>query len=169
MSSETDHAGSAAMQGPYSYSLNLNQTNQEDIIKRLDKWNRIHTPNWSDNNAVRFKAEQLSLYVHDSDGRLIGGLLGTTHSVRGWFDINVLFVEEANRGCRLGSALMRHAEEEAYSKGCRYARVATGSHQAPGFYEKIGYTLYGSLENFPHGVTFCWYKKRLQVPESGSE
>jgi hypothetical protein len=44
------------------------------------------------NHDGRFEAEQLSLYVHGSDGMLIGGLLGTTHSLRGWLDINALLV-----------------------------------------------------------------------------
>ena len=157
----------AAEPGPYTFDLNLNQERQDDIIARLDVWNKTHTPNHEANRDERFTEEPIQLFALDSEGKLIGGLIGQTHSLREWLAISILFVDESSRGRGLGRELMKRAEDEAYHRGCRYARVATGRHQAAGFYERLGYTLYAELENFPPGVTFCWYSKRLAEPESG--
>ena len=56
---------------------------------------------------------------------------------------------------------MEQGEAEAVRRGCLYARLSTGHHQAPGFYEKIGYVLYGKLENCPPGDTSYYYRKDL--------
>jgi ribosomal protein S18 acetylase RimI-like enzyme len=45
--------------------------------------------------------------------------------------------------------------------GCRYARLATGNYQAPAFYQKLGYTLYGTLEHCPPGETAFYFWKLL--------
>jgi ribosomal protein S18 acetylase RimI-like enzyme len=41
------------------------------------------------------------------------------------------------------------------------ARLATSNFQAPGFYERLGYSLYGKLENCPPGETAYYYWKEL--------
>ena len=56
---------------------------------------------------------------------------------------------------------MMQAEQEARRRGCRYARLATGNYQAPDFYPKLGYVLYGTLENCPAGVTVYYFYKEL--------
>ncbi len=151
----------------YAFDFSFNKERQDDIIGRLDAWNRSHTPNHEANRDARFAEEPIQLYALDPEGNLVGGLIGQTHSLREGLAVNILFVDESCRGRGLGRELMQRAEDEAYRRGCRYARVATASHQAPGFYERLGYTRYGTLENFPPGVTFCWYAKRLAEPASG--
>ncbi|HAK36566.1 MAG TPA: biphenyl 2,3-dioxygenase, partial [Pantoea sp.] len=49
----------------------------------------------------------------------------------------------------VGTQLIRAAEEEARRRGCRYAQVDTASFQARPFYEKLGYSLRFSLDNYP--------------------
>jgi GNAT superfamily N-acetyltransferase len=44
---------------------------------------------------------------------------------------------------------MQAAEQEARDRGCRFAQVDTASFQARPFYEKLGYTLRFSLDNYP--------------------
>ncbi len=56
---------------------------------------------------------------------------------------------------------MKRAEEEARRRGCLYARLATSTFQAPGFYEKLGYVLYGRLEDCPPSDTSLYYRKDL--------
>ncbi len=154
-------------QPAYAFDFSFNKERQDDIIARLNDWNRSHTPNHEANSDGRFAVEQIQVFAFDPEGNLVGGLIGQTHSLREWLAVNILFVDESCRGRGLGRELMKRAEDEAYRRGCRHAMVATGIHQAPGFYEKLGYTRYGTLENFPPGVTFCWYAKRLAEPASG--
>jgi GNAT superfamily N-acetyltransferase len=63
---------------------------------------------------------------------------------------------------------MERAEREALRRGCHYARLATGNFQAPVFYQKLGYTLYGTLENCPPGETVFYFWKKLDPAPNGS-
>src|SRR5580658_9732230 len=104
MTIETDLAitrpftATASNASQYSFDFAFNQERQDDVIAGLNAWNKSHSPNWNNNNDGRFTVEQISLYVLDMEGKLIGGLLGQTHSVREWFAVNVLFVDEQSRG-----------------------------------------------------------------------
>ena len=55
------------------------------------------------------------------------------------------------RGEGLGARLMNQAEDQAKLRGCRGAQVDTVSFQAPGFYEKLGFRIIGTVEGFPTG------------------
>ena len=103
----------------------------------------------------------LHLYVLDEAGGILGGLVGRTHAIPSWFEISVIWVIERFRYQGLGRHLMERAEQEAYQRGCRYARLATSNFQAPAFYQKIGYTLYGTLENCPPGEKVFYFWKKL--------
>lgn len=70
-------------------------------------------------------------------------------------------MDEDHRGRGIGRGLMGCAKEEARRRGCLYARLATSTFQAPGFYEKMGYVLYGRLEDCPPSDTSLYYRKDL--------
>ncbi|HQT89835.1 MAG TPA: GNAT family N-acetyltransferase [Acidiphilium sp.] len=90
---------------------------------------------------------------------IIGGLWGHT----GWdyLHIEYLVVPEAIRGSGIGRELMRQAEDEAVRRGCHRAWLDTFSFQARGFYERLGYTVFGMLEDFPPGHSRFFLKKLL--------
>ena len=97
----------------------------------------------------------------DQEQTVVGGLIGRTHSIPEWLEVSVVWVDEAWRGRGLGRELMMRAEQEARRRSCRYARLATSDFQAPDFYRKLGYALYGTLENCPRGVTVYYFRKDL--------
>jgi len=47
--------------------------------------------------------------------------------------------------------LMNEAERLARQRGCNGAQVDTASFQAPEFYEKLGFRIIGTVEDFPPG------------------
>jgi ribosomal protein S18 acetylase RimI-like enzyme len=55
------------------------------------------------------------------------------------------------RGSGLGRHLMRQAEEEARSRSCRGVWLDTYSFQARGFYERLGFVVFGTIEDYPPG------------------
>ena len=57
--------------------------------------------------------------------------------------------------------LMEAVEKEGIKRGSTIAYTNTFPWQAPGFYEKLGYSLYGKLEDFPKGSALSYYSKRL--------
>jgi GNAT superfamily N-acetyltransferase len=109
--------------------------------------------------ARRTGKEPLAAVMHDSRGELIGGLFATVYW--GWLDLDELWIAESWRGQGHGRTLMGMVEEAAVKRGCRLAQVRTWDFQARGFYERFGYIVAGSLEDFPPGRTFYWLRKTL--------
>ncbi|MGQ0697796.1 MAG: GNAT family N-acetyltransferase [Panacagrimonas sp.] len=99
------------------------------------------------------------LAAHDREGRLIGGLLGEWRSY--WLHVDILVVTEPYRRSGLGSALMADAERVAREKNYRGIFLDTFEFQAPRFYEKLGFTRFGSIRNYCDGYDRHFYEKRL--------
>ena len=90
----------------------------------------------------------VGVYVRDENGTMLGGLIGVRKG--DWLNIDYLWVSDTVRGTGVGSQLIRTAEEEARRKGCKHALVDTASFQARPFYEKQGYQLQMSLQDYPY-------------------
>jgi GNAT superfamily N-acetyltransferase len=106
----------------------------------------------------------LTLFVRDGTGQTIGGLRGTTHW--GWLYVSMLVVREPARRQGWGGRLLTAAEAEAAKRGCRHAYLDTFSFQALGFYQKLGYAVFGTLDDFPLGGHRRFFlKKDLASPE----
>jgi ribosomal protein S18 acetylase RimI-like enzyme len=101
----------------------------------------------------------LSLVARTDDGAVIGAALGETG--RGWLHVSVLWVDERSRGRGLGTKLMIAMEAEAVRRGCRGAYLDTFSYQARPFYEKLGYEVFGTLDDYPAGHQRFYMRKRL--------
>ena len=69
-------------------------------------------------------------------------------------------VADALRGKGIGCELMGAAEARAVERGCHSAWVDTFSFQAPGFYRKLGYQVFGELD-YPPGHRRIFLQKRL--------
>lgn len=102
----------------------------------------------------------LAILLRDGERRTIGGALGNSHY--GWVRIELLFLPEALRRQGWGSRLMRAVEDEARARRCVGVRLETLSFQARGFYEKLGYSVIGTLPDYPPGHTLYWLAKRLE-------
>jgi len=102
----------------------------------------------------------LNIAVEDDRGRVVGGLCGRT--VYDWLFVELLFVPEPLRGRGIGAGLMRQAETEAVSRGCHSAWLDTFSFQAREFYERLGYTTFGQLDDYPSGSSRYFMRKRLK-------
>jgi len=100
----------------------------------------------------------LVLTVADATGAVIGGLWGATGY--GWLYTQLLLVPQSLRGQGLGSRLMRQAEGEALQRGCANAWVDTQFGARP-FYERLGYTVFGELDDYPPGFARSFLRKRL--------
>ncbi len=106
----------------------------------------------------------VTFFVRDEEGAIVGGVHGN-YSVSGWLYISTLWVSDVVRGCGYGTRLMLQAEQEAVSHGCRHAYLDTFSFEAVEFYQKLGYTIFGELEDFPAGHRRCFLRKKLSAPD----
>jgi GNAT superfamily N-acetyltransferase len=102
----------------------------------------------------------LDLYVYDDDGELVGGVVADTWG--GWLAIDLVWVREDQRGSGLGSEMLQRIEERARTeRECMGVRLDTWGFQAKPFYEKLGYSVFGVLEDYPLGETEYLLSKRL--------
>lgn len=124
---------------------------QEAIVAPLDVFSRERGFAW--------QPAALTLVLRGDDGSVVGGLIGETQW--GWLRINILAVAESLRGGGWGRQLVEEAERVAVAAGCHSAWVDTFSFQAPGFYQKLGYQVFGELPDYPTGQTRFFLSKRL--------
>lgn len=103
----------------------------------------------------------LVIPIRDDAGSVAGGLWGYT--LFEWLHVQMLFVPEALRRMGVGAALMALAEAEARARGCRGVHVDTFSFQAPPFYQSIGFTLFGRLDDCPPGHDRLYFHKRFDT------
>ena len=78
-----------------------------------------------------------------------------------WLYIASLWVDENHRGEGVGKKLLGLAEKIASEKKCHGIYLYTYSFQSPRFYEKLGFSIFGKLENFCGEHTKYFMKKSL--------
>jgi GNAT superfamily N-acetyltransferase len=98
-------------------------------------------------------------FLKNPRGEWLAGLTGYVWG--GWLHVNLVWVTESLRGQRHGSRLMDAAEAFAAEHGCLGVTLETHSFQAPGFYAKRGYEVFGTLEDYPPGHSKLFLRKRL--------
>lgn len=114
-------------------------------------------------------SEELAILVKDEAGSTKGGLYAKTSGQ--WLFVELLVVPEFARRQGLGAELMSEAEALAREKGCQGIWLDTFSFQAPEFYLRLGYTVFGELEDYPvAGYSRLFMQKRLDLntPDASS-
>jgi len=101
----------------------------------------------------------VQVFIRDGENRVVGGVIG--HAFGGWLYVSLLWVEESLRNKGNGTRLLKMIESEAVKLGCKYAHLDTYSFEARPFYEKHGYTLFATLDNYPEGHRKHFLKKTL--------
>lgn len=101
----------------------------------------------------------VNFFVKSDRGEVMGGLLGSIWG--GCLYITYLWVDEAERGKRWASRLMDAAEAYARKRHCHMVTLDTHSFQARPFYEKRGYEIFGTLDDYPKGHRKFFLKKNL--------
>ncbi|WDP91406.1 MAG: GNAT family N-acetyltransferase [Desulfobacter sp.] len=101
--------------------------------------------------------EEVIIKVMDDCRALAAGIHCTIGG--GWMYIASLWVHEKHRQRGTGTDLLKRAESIAQEKNCVGIYLYTYSFQNPGFYEKRGYRIFGSLEQFCHDHSKLYMKK----------
>ncbi|WP_232015768.1 GNAT family N-acetyltransferase [Sphingobium sp. YG1] len=109
--------------------------------------------------ADKQTALPLLVTLSDESGNEVGGLWGET--AHDWLFVESVFVPEDFRSNGFGTALMLEAEREAKSRGCIGIWLDTYEFQAPAFYKKLGFEVFGTLENSSNELQRYFLKKRL--------
>lgn len=102
----------------------------------------------------------LAVTVLDANGTTLGGVTGRTSL--GVLFLDVFFLPEALRGAGLGRRILAAAEAEAVRRGCHTGVLYTISFQAPGFYQRHGWRVFGEIPCDPPGTTRIFLRKTLR-------
>jgi len=125
------------------------------VARAITRFNLAHLPANSSDNMT-----SLGYVIKDSNVGIIGGvyaklLLGNCLS------IDILWVEEKYRNRRYATRLMQVVEDAAIQLGSKLSIVDTFEFQAPEFYKKCGYEIFGILDDCPCVGNKRYYLKKV--------
>ena len=101
----------------------------------------------------------LGVFLRDEAGTLVGGASGYVNW--NWLFINLVWLDESLRGGGHGRRMILALEQAARERGCTHAHLDTFSFQARPFYEKLGYEVFSTLDDYPPGHRRFFMKKVL--------
>jgi len=127
------------------------------LAKKLMEFNRVRSGHPHDYRS-------LTIFVmHPDTDELLGGLWGGT--AYSHLHIELLYLPKDLRGTGLGRQLLAQAEQEAILRDCHTVWLDILTFQASGgFYERLGYAVFGTLEDYPRGHNRFFLKKILKAP-----
>ena len=101
----------------------------------------------------------VAILLTDHSGADVGGLWGKC--VYNWLFVELLAISKEHRGAGYGKRLIGEAERIARANGCIGLWLDTYEFQARDFYEKLGFQLFGTLEDHPIGHNHFFLRKRF--------
>ncbi len=123
-----------------------------DAIQRgLIEYNARHLPDGSD--------QPLTVLVRDRDQRVVGGVIGSFYW--GMVAVHIVWLADSVQGQGIGTQMMQALEDEARRRGASCIHLDTMSFQARGFYEKLGYRVFGELTGYPNSISRFYMVKQL--------
>jgi GNAT superfamily N-acetyltransferase len=108
----------------------------------------------------------LAIFLRDERRQLLGG-------VYGWLwgeclELDYLWVHAELRGRGTGKQLVLTMEGAAAARGCRRVVVDTFSFQAPQFYQRLGFRVFGVIEGYGEGHQKFFLEKRIGLGNTQS-
>ena len=137
------------------YTLTLTDAGDEDARKAI----LAALVEYNVSKAGPSQGAPIAVLLRDNADAIIGGLWGSTGY--GWLFTQFLVVPAGMRGRGIGTEIMQRAEREAVARGCHGAWLDTFEFQARQFYERIGYTCFSELPDYPVGFSRFFMKKNL--------
>ena len=109
--------------------------------------------------------QPLAVFARDRNGALVGGVHGQVNWT--WLHVALFWIAAGERRRGLGSSLLRAIEAAAVEWGCTQAHLDTFSYQARPFYERHGYALFATLDDYPPGHQRFFLRKVLGAIRAG--
>ena len=102
----------------------------------------------------------LSYVLKNETGQVVAGVNATLYCWNIMY-VDILYVEDAHRGKGYGRLLLEKAEGKAKNLGGYLSHLDTFDWQAKDFYQRLGYSVFGVLEDCPPGHSRYYMQKRL--------
>jgi GNAT superfamily N-acetyltransferase len=138
-----------------SISSEWNKDQAMFVRRKLIEYNQENVTE-NVNEAIN---ENVSVILKDDNDNILGGITGNIY----WncLHIDIFWIDKEIRGQGQGKRLLKAAEKLAKDNGCTLVKLDTFSFQAPDFYKKQGFEIFGILENFPEGFNQYHLFKRI--------
>ena len=104
----------------------------------------------------------LGIFLRHDPGDVVAGVYGWLWGA--CLELDYLWVHKDLRGQGVGRRLVQTLEQEVATRGCRQITLDTYSFQAPEFYRKLGYEVFGIIGGYPDGHQKLYLRKRLDAP-----
>jgi len=117
----------------------------------------VHEYNLKEAGEMDF--QRICYVLQSPEGEILGGVIGEIYW--DWFYLDLMWIQEDLRGNGYGAKLLSAIEGEAKKNGAKHVFLDTFSFQAPGFYQKYGYQVFGELPQFPTGHKRYYLTKEL--------
>jgi GNAT superfamily N-acetyltransferase len=101
----------------------------------------------------------LAIFVRDDAGQIVAGIDGGMWG--DYLEIKNLWVSERLRGQGLGRRLLLAAEQQARARSCAQVLLDTHDFQAPEFYKKLGYSVFGVFQGIGGKYNRYYLRKQL--------
>lgn len=143
-------------------SLRIEKDNKKDVQGYvwfgLHKYNQKHCEFISKNSSYAHNNEINGDFIIYENEKVIGGALGKI--IFGWYELTDFYIDEPYRKQGLGSKVIKKIEEFAKENNALGVKIESWSFQAPKFYQKLGYTVWGEFKDCPPGaIHYYLYKK----------
>jgi GNAT superfamily N-acetyltransferase len=125
------------------------QDSYEALNRRLVDFNRTKV-NWGTN--------AFTVVLRDEGGAVRGGAHGLVRMKA--VEIRSVWLDGDLRGRGLGAKIVRAVEDEGRRLGAQAALLDSYDFQARGFYERLGYALFGTF-SYPDGVSRYYLSRAL--------
>jgi GNAT superfamily N-acetyltransferase len=114
---------------------------------------------FNDQQAGEDHARRFGVLLKAAESETVGGVIAVVYW--DWLYIDLMWIREDLRRHGYGRQLLASAEDAGRQKGAKHAHLDTFSFQAPEFYQKNGYRVFGELKDFPAGHTRYYMTKEL--------
>ncbi len=101
----------------------------------------------------------VAVFARDAARAVVGGIFAIVNW--NWLHVALVWVAEDRRGTGLGRELLAEVEDVGRARGCTHAHLDTFSYQARPFYERHGYELFATLDEYPPGQQRFFMHKSL--------
>lgn len=125
------------------FMLERIRDNDAEVLDKIR--NELYRYNFS--NLPTAAYEPFNYIARDEEEAVVGGLLG--HRYGDGVFLDILWIEESRRKQGVGRLLLERLEQEARLSGAKLIHLDTHDFQAPDFYLKQGYEIFGLLEDIP--------------------
>jgi ribosomal protein S18 acetylase RimI-like enzyme len=142
----------------YSANIEIHDAENPDtdvIVGGIVAYNKSKIPFTQSPNNIRFGK---CINVGDE---IVAGIASLSSCWKLFYILGV-WVDEACRNKGYATALIKAAEKEARDFGCEVAILETFNPAMRKLCEKLGYIVYGELENYPQGHTRYYMTKKLE-------